>query len=105
MEAADHHTAGTKRRARTLGGWEADGIATLWSTQNKRLEAEAEQKIRTADGKRAGNLKDLGLRGAQVIQEFWRRSRRVADAPQRPDAVGAYRRALEESRRSRGKER
>lgn len=88
-----------------LAGWEADGIATLWSTQNKRLEAEAENKIRTPDGKRAGHLKDLGLRGAQVIQEFRRRSRRVADAPQRPDAMRAYRRAREESGRSRGKER
>ena len=54
---------------------EAEAIATLWSTQNKRLEAEARETIRTLDGQLPRNLKDLGLHGAQAIQEFWHRSR------------------------------
>ncbi len=59
-----------------LAAREAEAIATLWKTQSKRLEAEGKVKIRTLDGKMPGNLKDLGLHGAQAIQEFWLRSRR-----------------------------
>ena len=67
---------GLEQACGNLAAREAEAIATLWNTQSKRLEAEGQEKIRTLDGKMPGNLKDLGLHGAQAIQEFWLRSRR-----------------------------
>ena len=77
ITAREVDPASLEKACGSLAAREAEAIATLWDTQNKRLEADAEEKIRTLDGEMPENLKDLGRHGARAIEEFWLRSRRV----------------------------
>lgn len=77
VTAREVDPASLEKACGNLAAREAEAIATLWETQNKRLEADGEEKIRTLDGRTPENLKDLGRRGARAIEEFWQRSHEV----------------------------
>lgn len=90
ITARELDPASLEKACGNLAAREAEAIATLWETQNKRLEADGEEKIRTLDGKTPDNLKDLGRHGAQAIEEFWQRSHKVGQPRHgNPEATAA----------------
>ena len=87
MTAREMDPTSLEKACGNLAPREAEAIATLWDTQNKRLEADGEEKIRTLNGEIPDNLKGLGRHGAQAIKEFWLRSHKEGrTGPENPGA-------------------